>query len=628
MHIVRVALTTSVGSAAPQVVDYFSTEAIDAGARVRVPYGKRAVEGIVLERLPLSSQKLALKRASFELKKISSIIEARPCITPHQLELASWIARHWHCPLAPVLALAIPVFTRSTPLPAPELPLPQATPQTPVHIEVGSKADHIAYIRTCIEKTEHQTLILVPDLSMASWLHQELADLDPLLMHSTSGAKTLRTLWHTISRGSARVVIATRMALLAPWAHLSCVIVEDPDNDAYASDRTPRLWAPDAARHLARIHGAQVTFITHTLTPAQEYASLHALATITEHPTPWPHIQPVMAQPLRTLQDTTLDAIDRALAEQQTVLVYSARKAYTTRLECRLCGHSPRCPTCTLPLRHHRINQRTEDWMLVCYHCGTFTQTSTMCSACNRTTMAPSGFAGSQKIKKTLEDFLARRDIANIRIHLIDGDLVRTNTQLAEAVAVAQQESPCIIVATQLILPLRHQLSVGCVVVADLDALTWSADFQSQEDAIIQLEKLASIRPATMIIQSRTQSTFLDTIVQRAWPQWRATEQETRAALWWPPSVRLVRINCSASTSASARSSCLIVHDRLTQAIRHLNIGRLVRMGTVYAQPATLGKKHTWSIVLKSKLKEDQLGQLLSYVPERAHIDIDPRKTV
>jgi hypothetical protein len=59
-----------------------------------------------------------------------------------------------------------------------------------------------------------------------------------------------------------------------------------------------------------------------------------------------------------------------------------------------------------------------------------------------------------------------------------------------------------------------------------------------------------------------------------------------------------------------------------------MNIGRLVRLGTVYAQPATLGKKHTWSIVLKSKLKEDQLGQLLSYVPERAHIDIDPRKTV
>lgn len=628
MHIVRVALTTSVGSAAPQVVDYFSGEVIDAGARVRVPYGKRAIEGIVLERLPLSSQKLALKRASFELKKISSVIEARPCITPHQLELASWIARHWHSPLAPALALAIPVFTRSTPLPASELPPSQVTPQAPVHIEVGSKANHIAYIRACIEKSEHQTLILVPDLSMATWLHQELADIDLLLMHSTSGAKTLRTLWHSIARGSVRVVIATRMALLAPWAHLSCVIVEDPDNDAYASDRTPRLWAPDAARHLARIHGAQVTFLTHTITPAQEYASLHTLATITEHTTPWPRIQPVIAQPLRTLQDTTLDAIDRALAEQQTVLVYSARKAYTTRLECRLCGHSPRCPTCTLPLRHHRINQRTEDWMLVCYHCGTFTQTSTTCAACNRTTMAPAGFAGSQKVKKTLEDFLMRRDIANARIHLIDGDLVRTQGQLTDAVALAQNESPCIIVATQIILPLRHRLSVGCVVVPDLDALTWSADFQSQEDAIIQLEKLASLHPETMIIQSRAQSTFLDTITQRAWPQWRTTELETRAALWWPPSVRLVRINCSASTSASARSSCLIVHDRLTQAIRHMNIGRLVRLGTVYAQPATLGKKHTWSIVLKSKLKEDQLGQLLSYVPERAHIDIDPRKTV
>lgn len=630
MHIVRVALMTSVGAAAPQVVDYFSTEQVNAGARVRVPYGKRSVEGIVLEQLTLASQKLALKRASFELKKVSSIIEAQPCVTPAQIQLASWIAHHWHCPLAPTLALATPVFTRNTPLPKTEYSdTTTTTPDNPlVHIDVGSGMDHIACIRSRIEASQGQTLILVPDLSMATWIQTQLSEYDPHLIHSTIGSKKLRTLWHAIAENSARIVIGTRIALFAPWRTLTHIVVEDPDNDSYGSDRTPRFWAPDVARHLGRIHGAHVTFLTHTITPAQEYAATHKLATIIEHSSPWPHMQPVVAQPLRTLQDTTLDAIDRALASNTSVLVYSARKAYTTRLECRLCGHTPRCPTCTLPFRYHRMNQRSEDWMLVCYHCGTFEQSSTTCSRCHRTTMAPAGFAGSQKLKKSLEDFLTRRDIANIPIHLIDSDMTRTQAQLSHAIQQSQKKSPGIVVATQLVLPFRHQLAVGCVVVADLDALTWSADFQSQEDAMIQLEKLASMQPETMVIQSRTQSAFLDTITQRAWPAWRTSELEARAALWWPPSVRLVRINCSASTSTSARSSCLIVHDRLTQSIRHMNIGKLARLSTAYPQVATLGGKHTWSIVLKSKLNENQLGQLLSYVPERAHIDIDPRKTV
>ena len=79
---------------------------LQAGMRVRVPFGPRQKEGCVLG---FSDQ------ADLEESKIKSVIaplEDYPALLPHMLELAREIAHNTHCPLAEALRLMLPAEMR------------------------------------------------------------------------------------------------------------------------------------------------------------------------------------------------------------------------------------------------------------------------------------------------------------------------------------------------------------------------------------------------------------------------------------------------------------------------------------------------------------------------------------
>ena len=73
------------------------------GARVRVPFGRSHVIGIVTA---LSHQ------ATRSLKPIEDILDTAPILTPDLLDLASWLARYYHHPIGSVYAALLPALAR------------------------------------------------------------------------------------------------------------------------------------------------------------------------------------------------------------------------------------------------------------------------------------------------------------------------------------------------------------------------------------------------------------------------------------------------------------------------------------------------------------------------------------
>ncbi|HEY0231409.1 MAG TPA: primosomal protein N', partial [Dokdonella sp.] len=84
-----------------------------AGCRVLVPFGKRAVVGVVVE------QAAASDLDDDKLKPIERVLDERPLLTPELMSTLRWAARYYHHPLGEVLQAALPVALRS----ARELPL-------------------------------------------------------------------------------------------------------------------------------------------------------------------------------------------------------------------------------------------------------------------------------------------------------------------------------------------------------------------------------------------------------------------------------------------------------------------------------------------------------------------------
>jgi len=75
---------------------------LQAGVRVRVPFGRQRQVGIVLE--AAASSELPPER----LRSIAEVLDERPVLTPSAIELLRWAADYYHHPIGEVLAAALP----------------------------------------------------------------------------------------------------------------------------------------------------------------------------------------------------------------------------------------------------------------------------------------------------------------------------------------------------------------------------------------------------------------------------------------------------------------------------------------------------------------------------------------
>ena len=83
------------------------------GARVRVPFGRRTVVGLVAGRASVSEW------PADRLKRIASVIDAEPLLDEGHLSFLTWCARYYHHPVGEVLAAALPAsLRRGGPIPA------------------------------------------------------------------------------------------------------------------------------------------------------------------------------------------------------------------------------------------------------------------------------------------------------------------------------------------------------------------------------------------------------------------------------------------------------------------------------------------------------------------------------
>jgi primosomal protein N' (replication factor Y) len=73
---------------------------INAGQAVLVPFGPRAIQGIVLQ--------LSNEPSVEETKEIAGIVTDSPLLSPMQIKLAQWISGHYFAPLFDALALMLP----------------------------------------------------------------------------------------------------------------------------------------------------------------------------------------------------------------------------------------------------------------------------------------------------------------------------------------------------------------------------------------------------------------------------------------------------------------------------------------------------------------------------------------
>ncbi len=106
-RIARVAIDVPLRQSFDYLLPAEAATAIEVGVRVRAPFGKREVIGVVLE----YAQHSELKHAA--LRPLNAVLDRRPLFDAALLRLLRWTADYYHHPLGEVIAGALPRALRA-----------------------------------------------------------------------------------------------------------------------------------------------------------------------------------------------------------------------------------------------------------------------------------------------------------------------------------------------------------------------------------------------------------------------------------------------------------------------------------------------------------------------------------
>ena len=241
-----------------------------------------------------------------------------------------------------------------------------------------------------------QVLVLVPEINLTPQLEQRFAarfaQQRIVALHSGMTAAQRLQGWLAAHTGQARIVLGTRMAILASIPHLRLIVVDEEHDLSYKQQEGARYSARDLAVY--RAHQAKVPVVLGSATPSLEswYHSRPATAEDTggryrrlcmperigAAALPAVRLIDMAQQPRGSVcSPALLEAVQQRAARGEQSLLLLNRRGYAPVLHCPDCDWKSECPHCSTFRVYHK-----SDRTLRCHHCGYTVPVPRACPAC------------------------------------------------------------------------------------------------------------------------------------------------------------------------------------------------------------------------------------------------------
>lgn len=400
-----------------------------------------------------------------------------------------------------------------------------------------------------------QVLMLVPEINLTPQLQARIAarfPAAPLAVLHSGMADQERTLhWLAVHRGEARIVLGTRMAVMASLPTLALIVVDEEHDTSYKQQEGLRYSARDLAVWRAKQLGIPV--VLGSATPSMEswwraeqgaYRKL-VLRERAQADAVLPTVRLIdlnherqRQRPLyEGLSAPLLQAIEARLARGEQSLLFLNRRGYAPVIACDSCGWLSGCPRCSAYLVLHRPER-----CLRCHHCGLEARVPHHCPDCGNVDIAPLG-RGTQRI----EEALAAR-FPQARIARIDADSTRRKGSAQAMFDEVHAGQVDILVGTQMIAKGHDFQRVTLVGIVHPDAAMFSHDFRAAEHLFASLMQVSGRAgraglAGEVLIQTRyPDAPALQALVRHDYDGFAATQLRERRQAGLPPFVHQVLV--------------------------------------------------------------------------------------
>jgi primosomal protein N' (replication factor Y) len=497
------------------------------GQLALVPFAAREAVGIIVE---VGSD------TEVPPEKLKDVLEVRaqlPPLASSWLALCGFAAEYYHRPLGEVAIPGIPknlrtaktvaldrALKRISAMPAAQDAVPVGMPSlnaaqqnaaaaiagaqgfSPLllHGVTGSGKTEVylqatAQILAQHQDAEHpgQVLILVPEINLTPQLESNVRARFPGLtlatLHSGLSEGVRLTHWLAAHTGKARIILGTRLAVLASLPHLRLIVVDEEHDPSYKQQEGLRYSARDLAVWRAR--QLAIPIVLGSATPSLEtwqhaqsgrYRRLELRERAAKDAV-LPKVRLVDMEkdkPADGLTGTLLGALKPRLERGEQSLLFLNRRGYAPVISCDACGWVSNCARCSAFMVLHKSDRR-----LRCHHCSQEQRIPRSCPTCGNVDIQPMG-RGTQRIEESL-----RRWFPEARIARIDADSTRLKGSAQAAFEAVHRGEVDILIGTQMVAKGHDFRNLTLVGVLNPDTALFSQDYRASERLFAQLMQVA-----------------------------------------------------------------------------------------------------------------------------------------
>ncbi|MFC2020664.1 primosomal protein N' [Chloroflexota bacterium] len=467
-------------------------------------------------------------------------------------------------------------------------------------------------------------IVLVPEIALTPQTIEWFASRFPgkvAVLHSQLSLGERFDEWQRIRNGEVEVVIGPRSAIFAPQPDLGFIVIDEEHEWTYKQhDKSPRYHAREVAIKLAELAGAAVvlgsaTPDVETFYHAQkgDYHLLQLPERVTpKESSPLPRVEVVdLREELkagnRSMFSRSLSqAITKAVAGGEQVMLFLNRRGAATFIQCRDCGFVLACRRCEVPLTYHL----SED-ILLCHQCNYRMAVPRICPRCQSRRIKFLG-VGTQKLEQETGNTFPQA-----RLLRWDSDTTIRKRSHQEILDKFRTHQADILIGTQMIAKGLDVPRVTLVGVVNADIALNLPDFRAGERTFQLLSQVAGRAGrgpmgGQVIIQTYSPDNYaIQAAAKHDYRLFYEKEIDYRRQLSNPPFNRLARLTYTHTNDAVCQRETERMRRLLTDDINSRGIADLSIIGPAPAFIHRLRRRFRWQLVLRGS----ELSAFLSSIP-------------
>ncbi|HPP30150.1 MAG TPA: primosomal protein N' [bacterium] len=507
------------------------SESIQRGVRVRVPFGKQKITGIVV------SVKDAEVSDKSDYKNILKVYDDVPLLSEELFHLADFISNRYFASLGQVLFSMIG-----------GLPLKY---QSPVEFPSEDKScssikgynrKYLIFLRDKNRKDTYlkiiqsiqngSTLLLFPEVSIAEEYYREINAIygeKVLLFHSELKQTDKMKIWLKVLTEEKLIIIGTRIAVFSPAGDIRTIILDRGNDPSYYEQQTPKYNAFEVADFRCRFNKIPL-IIGETSLSIREYFDIRKSGFSVEefNGEGLPSIHTIFMsrktvdKELSFFVMDTISLIEETLLRKGKVAVLHNRKGSSKVLRCEKCEYKFPCNTCNYPL-----TLSDDGKSLLCRFCKTVIPFDKICPSCGSKKVGERIY-GIEKIYRRLKEYYP-----DFRIVKFTGGM-----------KIADEFD--IIIGTSAVKKVLKDYKFSLVVIINGESFLNTPHYTSEEKFFVLLNEIRSMidnPDCKILIQTRSPNLEVyRALVENNSDVFYSRELSVRKQLCYPPFSEMIKI--------------------------------------------------------------------------------------